>query len=426
MLLTRKLGLIAAFALWTLLLAVVLGSPVLALAAVPVALYLAFVMIGPQPHRNVTATRLLPPGQVYEGDRATVILRVKNEGPRVDFEMIDGVPPEISVSEGSNHVFAVLGEGECRDFAYTFSPEAFGTYGFGPIKIRSTDAASARYEEIVSEAYDSLRVYPEIEYLGRMEFRQTRPRNWPGETSVRRPGQGLEFYGIGEHHSGDPLRRVNWRASARAGRLMLNQFMNEAGGETVVVLDLRSTSRIGTPPNTCADYSVRAAAALSHRLLRDRNRVGLLSVGQSIIKVPPGFGRRQFEKILVGLISTKVSVDAWNLELVPYYLSLFYSRMVQLVLISPLVDNSPMYMVSELARRGYEVLVISPSPLEMDTPEKGDPRAIRIAKELATLERDMKISSLRRHARVIDWNPKLPLVDSFEGLRESWRVRRLG
>jgi len=27
--------------------------------------------------------------------------------------------------------------------------------------------------------------------------------------------------------------------------------------------------------------------------------------------------------------------------------------------------------------------------------------------------------------KVIDWNPKLPLVDAFEGLRESWRVRRL-
>jgi len=425
-LLTRKLGLIGAFALWVLLLAILLGSPPVALAAVPVALYLAFVMLGSQPHLDVVATRLLPSGQVYEGERVTVTLRVKNEGPQVDLEVIDEVPAEISISEGSNHVFAVLEEGECRDFAYTFSPGSFGTYTFGPVKIRSSDMASARYEEMVSESYDSLRVYPEVKYLKRIELRQTRPRNWPGETSVRRPGQGLEFYGIGEYHSGDPLRRVNWKASARASRLMLNQYMNEAGGETVLVLDLRSTSRIGTPPNTCADFSVRAAAALSYRLLRNRNRVGLLAVGQRIIKVPPGFGRRQFERILVGLISTDVGVDAWNLELVPYYLSLFYSRMVQLVLISPLVDGSPTYMVSELARRGYEVLVISPSPLEMDYPEEGNPRAIRIARELAKMERDAKISSLRKCAKVIDWNPKLPLEDSFEGLRESWRVRRPG
>jgi len=425
-LLARKLGLVAAFALWILLLAILLGSPAVALAAVPVALYLAFVMIGSQPHLEVAVTRLLPSGQVYEGERVTVTLRVKNKGPGVDLEVIDEVPQDISVSEGSNHVFAALGEGEWRDFAYSFSPATFGTYAFGPIRVRSSDAASARYEEMVSESHGSLRVYPEVKYLNRIELRQTRPRNWPGETSVRRPGQGLEFYGIGEFHAGDPLRRVNWRASARAGHLMLNQFMNEAGGETVLVLDLRVTSRIGAPPNTCADYSVRAAAALSHRLLRDRNRVGLLAVGQRIIKVPPGFGRRQFERVLVGLISTKVGVDSWNLELVPYYLSLFYSRMVQLVLISPLVDSSPVYMVSELARRGYEVLVISPSPMEIETPEKGDPRTIRIARELAAMERGAKISSLRRHAKVIDWNPKLPLADAFEGLRESWRVRRPG
>ena len=424
--LTRKLAFVAAFALWILLLAILLGSPPLALADAPVALYLAFVTLSPRPHLDVTTTRRLPQGQVQEGERVTVTLRVKNEGPRVDLEVIDEVPPEISISGGSNHVFAVLGEGECRDFAYTFFPGSFGTYTFGPIKIRSSDMTSARYEEMVSESHESLRVYPEVKYLNRIELRQTRPRNWPGETSVRRPGQGLEFYGIGEYHTGDPLRRVNWRASARVGHLMLNQFMNEAGGETVLVLDLRSTSRIGTPPNTCADYSVRAAAALSHRLLRDRNRVGLLAVGERIIKIPPGFGRRQFERIIVGLISTKVGVDAWNLGLVPYYLSLFYSRMVQLVLISPLVDNSPVSMVSELARRGYEVLVISPSPIEIDHPQKGDPRAITIAKELATMERDVKISSLRKQVKVIDWNPKLPLVDAFEGLRESWRVRRLG
>jgi len=425
-LLTRKLALVAAFALWILLLAILLGSPPLALADAPVALYLAFVTLGPRPDRDVLTARRVRKGQGREGERVTVTLRVKNEGPRVDLEVIDEVPPEISISGGSNHVFAVLGEGECRDFAYTFFPGSFGTYTFGPIKIRSSDMTSARYEEMVSESHESLRVYPEVKYLNRIELRQTRPRNWPGETSVRRPGQGLEFYGIGEYHTGDPLRRVNWRASARVGHLMLNQFMNEAGGETVLVLDLRSTSRIGTPPNTCADYSVRAAAALSHRLLRDRNRVGLLAVGERIIKIPPGFGRRQFERIIVGLISTKVGVDAWNLGLVPYYLSLFYSRMVQLVLISPLVDNSPVSMVSELARRGYEVLVISPSPIEIDHPQKGDPRAITIAKELATMERDVKISSLRKQVKVIDWNPKLPLVDAFEGLRESWRVRRLG
>ena len=424
--LTRKLALVAAFALWILPLAVLLGSPPLALADVPVTLYLAFVTLGPQPHLNVTTTRLLPQEQVQEGEPVTVTLRVKNEGPRVDLEVIDEVPPEISITGGSNHIFAALGEGECRDFSYTFSPASFGTFTFGPIKIRSSDTASARYEEMVSESYEPLRVYPEVKYLNRIELRQTRPRNWPGETSVRRAGQGLEFYGIGEYHTGDPLRRVNWRASARVSHLMLNQFMNEAGGETVLVLDLRSTSRIGTPPNTCAEYSVRAAAALSYRLLRDRNRVGLLAVGQRIIKVPPGFGRRQFERILVGLISTRVGVDAWSLGLVPYYLSLFYSRMVQLVLVSPLVDNSPVSMVSELARRGYEVLVISPSPVEMDHPQKGDPRAIRIAKELATMERNVKISSLRNQVKVIDWNPKLPLSDAFEGLRESWRARRPG
>lgn len=424
-LLSRKTGFIAAFALWTFALGVLLANVELLAATIPVAIYLAIVALDPAPGLDVTVTRVMPSGQTYEGEDVTVLLRVENMGATVRLEGDDALPAPVEVSRGSSHVFATLGPGESREFAYTLRPRLFGAYRLGPIRVRAANRTSTLYDERVLESYSDLRVYPAVRYMSRVEVRHIRPRNWPGEAPTRWAGQGLEFYGIKEYTQGDPPRRLNWKASARSSRLMLNQYMNESGGEIVVVVDFRSSSTaIGTQPDTVGAHAVRAAATLSYRLLRDRNRVGLVGVGRRLVRVQPAFGRRQFDRILAALISMAPSIDDQSLEVVPYYLSLHYSRMIQVVLVSPLNDPAPSYLVSNLARRGYGVLVVSPSPVGVDVPRHGDEETRRLAKELALLDRTRKISSLQRHAMVVDWNPRFPLEDALEALKERWMARR--
>jgi uncharacterized protein (DUF58 family) len=423
-LLARKLGLVVAFVVWTFVLGILLASPLLVLATIPVVLYLALAMLSTRPHLQIKVSRRLPERQIYEGEEVSVAIRVTNEGPHVDLEILDLVPPGVRPSSGSNHVFLELGEGETVEFGYSFPAELFGTYAFGPTKARALDRTTVWSEEKTFEVFSQLRVYPEVRYLSRLDLKHTRPRNWPGEVPTRRAGSGLEFYGIRGYVPGDSLRRVNWKASGRLGRLMINQYMNEAGGETVVVLDSRPSSAVGVFPETTTAYSVRAAAAVSYRLLRDRNRVGILGLGRQIVNVQPGFGTRQFRRILAGLVSVGIGDDDWSLDLVPYYISLYYSRMVQIVLVSPLLDFMPFRMVSELGRKGYDTLVISPSPIELDVPKVRDERLLRVATELAKLDRNRKLASLRRHTRVVDWNTRIPLGEALEVLREPWQVRR--
>jgi uncharacterized protein (DUF58 family) len=394
-------------------------------AALPIGLYVALSMFGAPPHLRVSVNRILPEGQIYEGDDVRVALDVVNKGPPVNLEVAEQLPPSVEIGSGTNHAFMTLGEGETRRVVYTFIPRLFGTYVLGPIRVRSTDRSWARYEETTLGRRAFLRVYPKVKYLNRVELRQSHPRNWPGETITRRAGQGLEFYGIRERTPGESIRRTNWKATARAGTLMVNQYMDEAGGETLIILDLRSLTEVGIPPETTTTYSVRAAAALSYRLLRDRNRVGLLAVGPSLVKVPLGSGKRHFEKLMIGLISIGTGGMAeWTLDLVPYYVTYFFSRMVQILLISPLMDYAPVSLVAELARRGYDVLVVSPSPLELDVARAGVSRSNTLAKELAMIERRQKLSYMRSRAQVIDWNPSLPLGDVLERSKGNWRTRR--
>ena len=61
-----------------------------------------------------------------------------------------------------------------------------------------------------------------------------RRRNWgPG----RRRGEGTELYELREHVSGDPFKRIAWKASARRGRLMVREFEREDRDIVWLILD---------------------------------------------------------------------------------------------------------------------------------------------------------------------------------------------
>ena len=63
-----------------------------------------------------------------------------------------------------------------------------------------------------------------------------------GETPVDRPGIGTEFYEMRDYSPGDDYRQVNWKASGRLGRLMVNEKMKEVGASYYLILDARSPS----------------------------------------------------------------------------------------------------------------------------------------------------------------------------------------
>ncbi len=296
-----------AFALWVFVLGLLLGNGTLLLAAVPIVTYIALMRImQPRPHLDVTVERRSEADSIYEGEKARFTLHVHNNGPPIaTLELFDLLPPNVRLVSGSNRVLTFLGRGETRTFPYSVEAAVFGSYDIGPIRMRATDLGGNRAEEKRLESHATLWVYPDIRYVSRIAIGPHRPRNWPGETVARRAGSGIDYYGVKDYASGDSLRRVNWKASSRSQEILINQYLDESGGDILVVLDSRSVSEVGSPPESLLTHSTRAAAAIAYRLLRDRNRVGLIGMGSNLVTVPPGFGKRQFERILVSLLTLK-------------------------------------------------------------------------------------------------------------------------
>jgi uncharacterized protein (DUF58 family) len=415
--LTRKSGLTVAFALWVFALGLLLGNGTLLLASVPIVTYIALMRITqPRPHLGVSVERSSEADSIYEGEKAWFTLRVQNNGPSISsLELLDSLPPNVRLVDGSNRVLTSLGRGEARAFRYSVRAAMFGSYDIGPIRLRATDLGRNRVEEKTLGSHATLWVYPDIRYVSRMTIGPHKPRNWPGETVARRAGSGIDFYGVKDYASGDSLRRVNWKASSRSQEILINQFLDESGGDILVVLDSRSVSEVGSPPDSLLTHSTRAAAAIAYRLLRDRNRVGLIGMGNNLVNVPPGFGKRQFERILVSLLTLRAG-DGWAIENLPRLLSLRFSRHTQIVLISPVMDDRSSEAVVRTSTAGYNVILISPSPLGLER-SRGSWEE-RLAERLVRLKRETQLSSLRRYVAVVDWNTSEPLGDAVYRLVE--------
>src|SRR2546430_3334546 len=220
-----------------------------------------------------------------------------------------------------------------------------------------------------------------MEDLRRAPLVPRRTRPWFGQVASRRIGPGTEFWGLREYVAGDEVRRINWKASARLERLFTNEYEGERSGDVVIVVDARRESSVGTEADNPVEHAVRAALGIADRVLATKNRVGLIVYRQVIDWVPLAFGRKQLYRILDHLVHVKPGGE-WRVSHVGLVLSRFFSRDCLIVLITPLQDRDALAAVIELAARGDDIAIVSPSApaierrIPPDTPE--DPIAYRI------------------------------------------------
>ena len=102
-----------------------------------------------------------------------------------------------------------------------------------------------------------LKVYPGGETLQHL-LRPLETQAFAGSQVARTRGEGIEFADLRPFMTGDRVRRVNWRATARRGEPWVNEIHPERSADVVLFLDTfaearrtssgRSTSASGPRP----------------------------------------------------------------------------------------------------------------------------------------------------------------------------------
>ncbi|WP_114238917.1 DUF58 domain-containing protein [Dyella sp. C9] len=111
--------------------------------------------------------------------------------------------------------------------------------------------------------------------LPRLESRAMRS----GQQSSRLFGRGMDYAESRVYQPGDDVRRLDWRLTARSGRLHTKLFQEEREGRLLILLDTHESMRFGTRVRFKSVQAARAAALAAWYAVRAGERVGLMEFG---------------------------------------------------------------------------------------------------------------------------------------------------
>jgi uncharacterized protein (DUF58 family) len=370
-----RLGAYAGLSAFGLAASLVLGLPELVVLVAPFALLVAVGLVGARPP-VLTLQGALERERAIEGETVTFRLVVHAEDAVERLEFFLALAPGLDAEPGTNPVALRLAADEERELEVPVQCTRWGGYAPGTVYLRARDRLGVFAFEDVLDLRAPLRVYPGPErLLSLLRPLETQPS--VGNQVARTKGDGIEFADIRPFVPGDRVRRVNWRASARRGDLVVNEAHPERNTDVILFLDTFSEVR-GTERGTL-DLTVRAAAALADAYLARKDRVGVIGFGGMLSWLLPGTGMRQLYRIVDSLLETEIVLNyAWkDVELLPRRTLPPQALVVGL---TPLLDERSVGALLDLRARGFDLAIVEVSPAAFAL--AGDDEADRVAYRL--------------------------------------------
>jgi len=108
-----------------------------------------------------------------------------------------------------------------------------------------------------------------------------------GPQLSRRRGLGLELFESRPYCTGDDVRHMDWRATARHGKPISKVFRAEQQRNSVIVVDRASSMAFGTRGQLKAAAAVAAAASLSFAAIADHETVAGVVANDACESFPP-------------------------------------------------------------------------------------------------------------------------------------------
>ncbi len=247
---------------------------------------------------GVIASRPLPE-RLSNGDNNPICIRIGNTYEfAVSLEVIDELPFQFQLRDTTFK--RILPAGQRAAIDYVLRPTERGVYSFGKVNIYAASPLRLVKRRFQFEAPVEVPVYPSFLQMQRFEIMAASNRlHEVGVKKIRRIGHTMEFERIREYVMGDDPRTVNWRATARRGELMVNQYQDERAQPLYCLIDAGRVMEMPFEGLSLLDYSINASLVIGNVALKKQDRVGLISFSNTVNNVLPAeAGMRQLGNIM--------------------------------------------------------------------------------------------------------------------------------
>jgi uncharacterized protein (DUF58 family) len=269
-----------------------------------------------------------------------VILRVRNAGQRpIKFRLREELPPPFQMErrEFSFH----LDPGEQKEARYHVVPGERGDFYFrnSVVRVEAPLGLVARQEVLPTARV--VRVFPNV--LALREFELLKQRGHLRQMGIRRSrlkGLGTDFESLREYTVGDDYRRIEWKATARKGKVIVKEMEAERNQPVILIIDYGRLMMAEVDGVQKLDYILDASLLLGNAVVGAHDLLGLLLFADHVERwLPPGKGRRQLGKVIEALHALRAQPLEPNSSGAFSYLARHWKRRSLLVVFTELEDS---------------------------------------------------------------------------------------
>ncbi len=412
---TNRWKSITALALLLAGIGVITDRALILLMASAVVGYIAYPRLTSKPEITLDLDRRISERSPEHGATVDVEVTLTNTGslPLTDVRFVDGVPPTLSVVDGTPRHAAALRPGKSTSFSYTVGAKR-GKHSFIPATVIARNiSGSIEIKESLSEET----VIDCASDLGDQELRR-QATQYAGRVLTDTGGSGVEFHGTREYQTGDSLSRIDWKHRAKTGEFITLEFREERTASVVILIDARRQSYVAMGENEphAVSYSVFASEQLFNSLLASRDSVGLAAIGRDTCWLTPGAGDEHIARArkILTQHQTLSPIPPFKDEYDPVQLNHIEKRLgkaTQVLILTPLNDDYIVDAAHKMDEGGNSVSVISPDVTTENT----------TGRKIAKIERDERMSKLRQaEIPVVDWSVDTPLAKVLAHTKEKW------
>src|SRR5579872_821330 len=250
--------------------------------------------------RSPVIVRRELPDRFSNGDLNAVRIEVRNQYPfPVSLRIIDELPDQFQ--ERNFSLAVALKGGESRELEYTLRPKERGEYFFYSINVFIKSPFRLLVRRKILAGDRMVRVLPSYHSLRQYELLAwSNNRAESGNKRIRKLGHSLEFEQIKEYVTGDDIRTLNWKATARkGGQLMVNTFTDEKSQQVYCLIDKGRVMKMPFGGLSLLDYAINAALVLCRVALIRQDKAGLLTFSDQIgTFLPAGRKAMQMSHVL--------------------------------------------------------------------------------------------------------------------------------
>ncbi len=231
--------------------------------------------------RTVQAQRIVGE-RINLGHENTVSLSILNSFPfPVGVRLIDELPVQFQKRDFSQYHHIAAGKKLVAE--YSLRPVSRGEYIFERILCYVSSPLGLLQRRCISEAGQMAKVYPSTKYLRQYQLLALSDSNqYAGSKKIRRLGHSMEFEQIKEYVQGDDIRTINWKATARRGNIMVNNYIDARSQQIYCVIDKGRSMKMPFDGMSLLDYSINAALVFLNVALLKQDRAGLITFSSRV------------------------------------------------------------------------------------------------------------------------------------------------